>query len=466
MVSRRWRFWVILVSGIGLLGLALCTSLLLYRQNGFDRLEHLQHQRQSAGKIATLGEFIDHLPTIDRDSQEQWHAWTEAAHPGIQILPDVEKEWHQWTAGLGPPPEKIMKFVSDRAPHMEAGLRLLAGPTLTATAAGFLRIDITSENPEILEVNACRMADMLSIRELAQWLRWKSGLEADPTHALNQLDLLTERCQPAVTTLDGMTTLVVAQLRDLAYLENIYRGRLKPTQATAWIDHAIDLPRMLGHCLQGEALLFTIATTNEFRNPFFFPEAPSFLPMTWSERASLWFHGPRDGAAIYETAMTLGDSLMDRGTAQARIMDPSTLGPQGRIYYPNIRESVITMWEFESFQRSSRAFAKLVQRTADDLPEDAREAEMDPILGPSLNPIRGLHLRYERLGPERIRICVKSDSPLPAAYDGSRLTRFARFDGSSANNGKILILGRTGGVEGDLCALPHSHDVHGTPATK
>lgn len=337
---------------------------------------------------------------------------------------------------------------------MVQGLEILAHPRLIISTTGFLQLDIPNLEPGISLVNTCRTVAFFSIREISEWLRWESMLSEDPKWSLSHLDMLAQRSLPPATLMDAIVTVIIERLRDLAYLENHYYGRIDSDLVSNWIKSPTDIPSTIGQGLRGDAILFTLAMAREYENPLFIPKDTLIFSSSWMDQAALWFNGPRDCSFFYESAMLVSDTLIDRKGTGYVLPDPPTMGTEGRSSYANICEAVITAWEAESFQRCTRSFAILKDRPTVSLPVDAAEAESDPILSPFLKPDRGFHLSYERLGPARIRISISKTSPLPILCEPARLARSARFDGTPAGQGRFLLLGRTNGIEADITPSP------------
>ncbi|HYE04699.1 MAG TPA: hypothetical protein VEL07_04180 [Planctomycetota bacterium] len=411
----RWYHWTI--AAITLLVLVPAIAAMAWRSAGFRRYDAVIAEQTARGVPTTIDDLIALGPASDRGRDARARAWLAKVNAtgldSVAVTPDVFDAWAQ--GAVADWPTKLLSDVTRLEPVLAAGRPILRErPSLTCRAS--LSDQFAGRSPTLAEVNRVQVPSLLAARLASQGFALDALRAVDPEPALDDLAALCRGFRDSPTLIEALILIALERERDDAHLRLAALGRLAPPRCEAWAREGLDLLAVVGDGLRGERLLYGPAVAAEFRREPFSPllADSGFATMGWSDRLLHAIWAGHDCALAAELLHGAETRLRTRHGAMPRWPTGTwaRLG-HGHTFFPNLVESAVTAWDYETAQRIRRlAACVLIDPSA--LPDDhaafvARFAD-HPCWTPG--PDRAA-LVYERLSATRFRVSLDPATPLP-----------------------------------------------------
>jgi hypothetical protein len=453
----RLRWWHLAIATVVLLGAALIATAYAWRAMGRGQYLAVVEQLRAAGQPASVDDFVALAPAVDRAVQDAWDAWQKryAAGPNsfLNAVSNHYKVWDAWIAGPGPRPTAVDALLSGTAADFADAVRLLRSGRLVLSGFGWMAKDLPPDKRRMPFTAALTLPNLLSTRELAEWLHHAAVLAEDPRQHLADLDALMVAMGRPATLIEAMIQVAVANIRDRAYLELALLDRLPVEARERWLAEAPRALHVVGDGFTGESALFAhgfAGMLDQSATPFPVITMNSGWQSAWFS-AGVWLTGYQDCAVMAEVETHIGQRL--RGERPDAWPTWEQIRPRlsvlGRIAVPNLFESAISAVQADAAQRMARLAARVVALArAGALPVD--QAALLTALGdPGALAASGdlLGLRYEVPAPGRFRLVVDPASPIPGFDDPTRMPQRSKLAGTPPAKVPLVLRGEGGAIE-------------------
>lgn len=424
--SIRIRWWMIAVATIVVLGLGTLAVGVIQRADGKRRYQAQVAAEQVQGRVATVADFVNQTPPVDRTLQHAWAAWSTAHVSGLTDPQYDRAAWNHWLAAGGEPPGLIAATIKQRRADLDPALALLRRGGLLLSARGWAAAELPPGRRTLHDVAKVTLPNLLAVRDLASWLGYAAVLAEDPAVHLADLDALRTAMDQPGTLIDAMIALALADIRNRAYVDLALRGGLSNQRAVAWLSESPRSLELVAEGIDGERALFidgTAAWVGE-STPFDLDRSGTLNhsgPSGWLSHLDIWVRGLDDCARMAEHNLHLADRLRGlRPDAPSSIQ--AKLGALGRLGMASLSQCSLTAHEADAGERMARlALRVLMLARQSGLPPDhtALETAVGTV---ECRPVGDrLRLRYEPLGTDRFRITIDPASPLLDFDDPTRM---------------------------------------------
>lgn len=426
----RIRWWMIAVATIVVLGLG-TLAVGVIRADGKRRYQAQVAAEQAQGRVATVADFVNQAPPVDRTLQRAWAAWS-TAHANASGWTDPQYDraaWNHWLAAGGEPPALIAATIEQRRADLDPALALLRRGGLVLSARGWAAAELPTGRRTVHDVTRMPTPNLLAVRDLASWLGYAAVLAEDPAMHLADLDALRTALDQPGTLIDAMITIAIADIRNRAYVDVALRGGLTEQCAAAWLGERPRSLDLVAEGIDGERALFidgTAAWVGE--STLFDLDRNGTLnhsgPSGWLSHLDIWVRGLNDCARMAEHHLHHADRL--RGLRPDAPLHSSSmqakLGALGRLGMASLSQCSLTAREADAGERMARlALRVLMLARQSGLPPD--HTALETAMGTAeCRPVGDrLRLRYEPLGTDRFRITIDPASPLLDFDDPTRM---------------------------------------------
>lgn len=438
----RWtpRWWHWLLVSVVFVVLMLWAVLWTLRMSGRADYQRVVADLRTKGKVATIDEFIAQVPSVDVGVQDAWHRWSS---PGIEYPESSrrmfdENAWDRYVMGDTPVPGTILTELEDTRALMEPARHLLRQDALLVGALGWIAQDLPPGKRSLPHTANVRIPSLLSTRALANWLHHAACTEADPRPALDDLDRLHRALSRPGCLMDAMIWIVVANIRNEAYVHLALLGRLPEANRQAWMQESCHLVEGVARGFDGERALWNGSWANMAEEMSFissfstgrvmidemsFAAGPSdpwaeWLSFRWLYSGPwMWATAHHDAAITAELESHVSARLRNETTVPLPDwkITVSQYWGYGAIGIPNLMECGITALEADAKHRIQRlAVMLLTEAPTHGLPADLAALGQRVDLLKWLEPAGDhLHLTYERLDEHRFRLVINPASPVP-----------------------------------------------------
>jgi hypothetical protein len=418
---------------------------------GRNEYQRVIKDLQAQGKIATVDEFIASAPPVDVEAQEAWDRWSklgiEYPRENYPIPPENKSAWDNYLTGTVPLPESILVAIEDDRQTMAPAVDLLRNKQLRLSVFGWIAQDCPPGKRLLSNTEKVRFSNLTPTRSLANWLQHEACTAADPREALMMIDRLHQSLNQPGTLIDAMIAVAISTIRDDSYVKLHLLGRLPPIFRDQWLAEKNGALLWVASGFDGERAFFqdslvnwaeSVSLTQSFAlkshngNPlgYYF----SFKRNSLLEGPYFWSTFSHDAALFTITLSQVSARLRHERTGPFpdyhQIINKSW--GQGISLLPNYFDAPIAALENDANHRIARIAVRILEQVpTSGLPND--EADLLNAMGdPKLLSPSGdhLHLRYERLAPDRFRLVISPTSPTPDFDNPTRLKRRAKNFGA------------------------------------
>lgn len=452
--SRRRRGWLIAVGIVVVPILGALTLAVMYRADGHRRYQAQVAIDRAQGRMATVSDFVARAPPVDRAQQQAWETWSNGYAQTWDASTSDNAAWDAWIAGGKERPTAIADLVEERRAGFLPALDVLRRGGLALSIRGWVATKLPPGRRRVEDILAVHAPSLLSVRDLATWLRHAAVLAEDPRPHLADLEALLAAMEQPATLIEALIAMGVADLRDRAHLDLALRGRLDPDAATGWLREGSPALAMMASGFAGERALLVDASAASAEDLGLFEMDPTLDPSVlgvprWRAHLETWVRGLSDCAVLADYEGHWSDRLRglrpDAPPHQAMVA--RRLGLLGRMSVQNLVHVAGTALEADARDRMARLAVRIVAHAwRDGLPAD-HEALLTRLGSADCSPAGDhLHLRYERLGSDRFRLAVDPASPLPDFDDPTRMPERSKALGAPPSTAP-LVRSRAGGIE-------------------
>jgi hypothetical protein len=431
-------------------------------------------QLKDQGLPASIDDYIALAPPVNAGLQDQWDAWQKSivnsntpAEPELNsVLKKYQKEWDLWVTGNGPRPSDIEAAVELSTSRYAPAVPLLRQGGLVLGGFGWIAQDLPPEKRREPFTSAIRQPNLLTIREVAEWLHHSTMLAKDPLPHLADLDAFHTAMKRPATLIDASIAIMLASIRDRTYVELMLQGRLPDDFRQRWLSESCDAMHMIGDAAVGESILYggmscKILVDNM---PLWGFTDSHFLDYRQWKQSPLvlhiWLTGYNDCALSVEFQAHITQRLRDQTTNVWPDFNEmvSRFGPLGgRFLGPNMQEAAIMALQSDADHRMARLAVHVIGLHRMGMMPTTQEALVvalgnDHALAPAGDH---LHLRYEVPAPDRFRFVIDPASPLPNFDDPGRMPKRSQTAGTPAAKEPFVWSARSGSIEIQLKPMTH-----------
>ncbi len=429
-----WWGWLLIV--LGVLGIALLSTALVIRQRGWHELNALTDRIRAEGRGLTPADLVAEAPEVDPARQER--AWALVGSTGL--YPEMRtKTWgmtalEPWLKDPAKLTQDSAQLLLDSASCRQQWRELRAEGPVVLSLLGWLKHDLPEpEKAGIAKMAACRIPNLMAMRQLANAFATEARLAPDPRSALAELDAVVGSCTPTGSLIDAMIAIAVSAIRDEAWLEAATRG----IDPALWIVHQPEQRLAVLRSLRAERLSFGGGFYQDLKRGNYPPweefASSGTLPRLVNLGASALYPvvAPRD-MAFYERWMLASEDLCqtNSGATSAQLGAMLVEMQKNRWQYwitavgaPSCTESGICGTQAELNARRARLAALLAYALHQGTPLPASAADLSPEAQALAAPTAFIPgTQYLRLSPMRFRLWTDPKSPSTELFPASRIS--------------------------------------------